>query len=105
MNIHKYFKFLFIQFSKFDGGSEEMQTEAQKRAKKKYMDKTYKNLAIHIRPENVQLIDNYCKSIGMSKAATIVNAIKYLIENNVNLAEWIEKGKTDRRSGAADRAR
>ena len=70
-----------------------MQTEAQKRAKKKYMDKTYKNLAIHTRPENVQLIDNYCKSIGLSKAATIVNAIKYLIENNVNLAEWIEKGK------------
>lgn len=55
------------------------------------MDKTYKNLAIHIRPENVQLIDNYCKSIGLSKAATIVNAIKYLIENNVNLAEWIKK--------------
>ena len=70
-----------------------MQTEAQKRAKKKYMDKTYKNLAIHTRPENVQLIDNYCKSIGLSKAATIVNAIKYLIENNVNLAEWIEKEK------------
>ena len=68
-----------------------MQTEAQKRAKKKYIDKTYKNLAIHIRPENVQLIDNYCKSIGLSKAATIVNAIKYLIENNVNLAEWIKK--------------
>ena len=70
-----------------------MQTEAQKKAKKKYMDKTYKNLAIHTRPENVQLINNYCKSIGLSKAATIVNAIKYLIENNVNLAEWIEKGK------------
>ena len=68
-----------------------MQTEAQKRAKKKYMDKTYKNLAIHTRPENVQLIDDYCKSIGLSKAATIVNAIKYLIENNVNLAEWIKK--------------
>ena len=55
------------------------QTEAQKRAKKKYMDKTYKNLAIHTRPENVQLIDNYCQSIGMSKASTIVNAIKFLI--------------------------
>ena len=73
-----------------------MQTEAQKRTKKKYMDKTYKNLAIHIRPENVQLIDNYCKLIGLSKAATIVNTIKYLIENNVNLAEWIKKeNRTD----------
>ena len=61
-----------------------MQTEAQKRAKKKYMDKTYKNLAIHTRPENVQLIDNYCQSIGMSKAATIVNAIKYLIEKTLS---------------------
>lgn len=70
-----------------------MQTEAQKRAKRKYLDKTYKNLAIRIRPEKVQLIDNYCKSIGLSKAATIVNAIKYLKENNVNLAEWIKKGK------------
>ena len=64
------------------------QTEAQKRAKKKYMDKTYKNLAIHTRPENVQLIDNYCQSIGMSKASTIVNAIKYCVANNINLKEW-----------------
>lgn len=37
--------------------------------------------------------NRYCKSIGLSKAATIVNAIKYLIENNINLAEWIKKGK------------
>ena len=76
-----------------------MQTEAQKRAKRKYLDKTYKNLAIRIRPENVQLIDNYCKSIGLSKAATIVNAIKYLIENNVNLAEWIKKEKQTEDAG------
>ena len=76
-----------------------MQTEAQKRAKKKYIDKTYKNLAIHTRLENVQLIDNYCQSIGLSKAVTIVNAIKYLIENNVNLAEWIKKGKQTEDAG------
>ena len=76
-----------------------MQTEKKKRKKKKYMDKTYKNLAIHTRPENVQLIDNYCQSIGMSKAATIVNAIKYLIENNVNLAEWIKKEKQTEDAG------
>lgn len=66
-----------------------MKTEAQKRATRKYMDKNYKNLAIRIRPEKIEMIDSYCKSIEMSKASTIVNAIKYLKEENVNLKKWI----------------
>lgn len=70
-----------------------LRSEAQKRADVKYHAKTYKNLQISARIADYELIDNYCKSIGMSKAATIVNAIKYLIENNVNLAEWIKKEK------------
>ena len=70
-----------------------LRSEAQKRADVKYHAKTYKNLQISARIADYELIDNYCKSIGLSKAATIVNAIKYLIENNVNLAEWIKKGK------------
>ena len=68
-----------------------LRSEAQKRADVKYHAKTYKNLQISARIADYELIDNYCKSIGLSKAATIVNAIKYLIENNVNLAEWIKK--------------
>ena len=70
-----------------------LRSEAQKRADVKYHAKTYKNLQISARIADYELIDNYCKSIGLSKAATIVNAIKYLIENNVNLAEWIKKEK------------
>ena len=70
-----------------------LRSEAQKRADVKYHAKTYKNLQISARVADYELIDNYCESIGLSKAATIVNAIKYLIENNVNLAEWIKKEK------------
>ena len=70
-----------------------LRSEAQKRADVKYHAKTYKNLQISARIADYELIDNYCKSIGLSKAVTIVNAIKYLIENNVNLAEWIKKEK------------
>ena len=70
-----------------------LRSEAQKRADVKYHAKTYKNLQISARIADYELIDNYCKLIGLSKAATIVNAIKYLIENNVNLAEWIKKEK------------
>ena len=76
-----------------------LRSEAQKRADVKYHAKTYKNLQISARVADYELIDNYCESIGLSKAATIVNAIKYLIENNVNLAEWIKKEK---QTGAED---
>ena len=66
-------------------------TEAHIRANRKYMEKNYKNVQIQAKFADYELIDNYCKSIGLSKAATIVNAVKYLITNHVNLAEWIKK--------------
>ena len=81
-----------------------LRSEAQKRADVKYHAKTYKNLQISARIADYELIDNYCQSIGLSKAATIVNAIKYLIENNVNLAEWIKKGKQTEDAGQQDRS-
>lgn len=63
-----------------------MQSEARKRANKKYNAKTYKNLAIRIRPEALDIINGYCQRVGMSKASAIVNAIKYCSDNNIDLS-------------------
>lgn len=70
-----------------------MQSKSHIDAVAKYNKGKYTNFQAQIKIEEATTIDNYCKSIGLSKAATIVNAVKYLIENNVNLAEWIKKGK------------
>ena len=82
-----------------------MRSEAQKRADKVYRTKQLangKNKQINatISANDYLLFDNYCKRIGMSKASTIVNAIKYLIANNVNLAEWVEMEKAENEAEA-----
>lgn len=67
-----------------------MMTEAQKRANKKYLEKNYKNLTVKLKFAEIEFINNFCKSIGLSKAQTIVNAVKYCYIHNVNLHEQIE---------------
>lgn len=70
-------------------------SEAQKKADKKYHAKTYKNLQISARIADYDLIDNYCKSIELSKAQVIIKAIYYCIENNINLTEYTPNTNTD----------
>lgn len=72
-----------------------MMTEAQKRANKKYLEKNYKNLTVKLKFAEIEYIDNYCKSIGLSKAQTIVKAIKYCSEYNINLTEYTPSINTD----------
>lgn len=60
-----------------------MRSEAQKRADKKYHAKTYKNLQVSVKISDYNEIDEYCKKNDISKAAMIVNSVKYCMENNI----------------------
>lgn len=62
-------------------------SQAQIKAVAKYNKKTYNNISIRIKPADYTIIDNYCKARGISKAAFIVNAARYIIDNNIMLSE------------------
>jgi len=67
-----------------------MRSEAQKKADKKYRQKklsdgTKKQINATLDTEIYNMFDNYCKDNEISKASFITNAIKYCIENNINL--------------------
>lgn len=61
-------------------------SEAQKKADKKYVLKTYKRYAINTRLEYVPRIDEYCAKYGFDSASGVFNtAIKYVIDNDIPL--------------------
>ena len=66
-----------------------MRSEAQKKADKKYNEKVryVKNhpLNVTISVDDYKLIDDFCKNNCMSKASLVVKAIKYCIENDIDL--------------------
>jgi len=63
-------------------------SEAQKRADKKYVTKTYHRYAINVRKEYVAEIDEYKTKNGISSDSGIFNAaIKYCIENDIDLKD------------------
>ena len=45
----------------------------------------YKQLKAFIKPNDYNLIDDYCKAKNVSKANLIVKACKYVINNDINL--------------------
>ena len=64
-----------------------LRTEAQKKADKKYRNKklsdgTKKQINATLNIDDYNIIDNYCKNSGMSKAELIVEACKMYIEMN-----------------------
>lgn len=59
-------------------------SKAHIKASNKYNINNYKQLKANIKPDDYNLIDEYCKSIGISKASFILHACKYCIENNIN---------------------
>ena len=64
-----------------------MRTDAQKKADKKYRNKkltdgTKKQINATLDINDYDIIDNYCKNSGMSKAQLIVVACKEYIKNN-----------------------
>ncbi len=62
-----------------------MRSEAQKKADRKYYDKTYKNLQVSIKIDDYNFIDDLAKSRSMSKAGLIVKAMHYIHDNNIDL--------------------
>jgi len=67
-----------------------MRSEAKKKADKKYRQKklsdgTKKQINATLDIEIYNMIDDYCKVNGISKASMITNAVKYCIENHIKL--------------------
>ena len=61
-------------------------SEAQKRADKKYNEKTYHRYAVNTRKEYIPVIEEYKAKNGITSDSGIFNAaIKYCIENNIDL--------------------
>lgn len=64
-------------------------TEAQKRADKKYIAKTYKRIAVNTRLEYMEAIEEYKSRNGIISDSGIFNAcIMYCIENNIDVSKY-----------------
>ncbi len=55
-------------------------SEAQKRADKKYKEKTYRNIQAAVKKADYEMIDAYCKKTGISKARLIVEGCKMYMQ-------------------------
>ena len=62
-----------------------MQSKSHIESVKKYNKANYKQLKLNVKPEVYEMIENYTERKGISKAAFIVAACKYCIENNIDL--------------------
>ncbi len=60
-------------------------SEAQKRADKKYHEKTYKTFTVNAKFDEYDKISEYCSTNDMSKAQLLLKAAMYCIENNIDL--------------------
>ena len=68
-------------------------TKAHIKATSKYNKANYKQLKANIKPSDYQLIDDYCTANNISKASLIVNSIRYVIDNDIDV-----RPKTDDKS-------
>lgn len=60
-------------------------SDAQKRADKKYLAKTYKRYAVNARVEFAAVIDAYCKEHSISNSALFLTAVRYCFDNDIDL--------------------
>ena len=58
-----------------------MATEAQKRAHKKYCDKTYKAFTVNAKIAEYEKISEYCEKNGVSKAQLLLRSALYCIRS------------------------
>ena len=66
-------------------GSVYMRTDAQKRADKKYHEKTYKTFSVNAKIADYEKIEKYCNDNNISKAQLLLKAAMYIIDNNIVL--------------------
>ena len=66
-------------------GSVILRTEAQKRADKKYHEKTYKTFTVNAKKAEYEKIEKYCNDNNISKAQLLLKAAMYIINNNIAL--------------------
>lgn len=59
--------------------------ENNKSYKNNFRDAKYKQIAIAVKPADHKVIDDFCKSNGISKAKFIVSACRYCIDNGIDL--------------------
>ena len=57
-------------------------SKAHIRASAKYNKDNYKKIQANIKPDDYEMIDDYCKNSGMSKAQLIVKACKEYINKH-----------------------
>lgn len=55
--------------------------------KDKYNKDNYKRIAVHIKPDDYYIIDDYCKDNNISKARFVVAACKAYIMQHINFDE------------------
>lgn len=60
-------------------------SDAQIKASDKYNKKTYKNIAIRVKPETAEKIKGYADLKKHSVASFIVKACDYIIDNDIDL--------------------
>lgn len=60
-------------------------SKAHIKASNKYNKENYKKIQANIKPADYDVIEAHCKKTGMSKAALIVKAIKYCVNNEIDL--------------------
>ena len=66
-------------------------SKAHIKASNKYNKENYKKIQANIKPSDYQMIDDYCAENDISKAALIVNSIKYIIDNNIDIKSFIDE--------------
>ena len=64
-------------------GSVYMRTEAQKRADKKYKDKTYKTFTVNAKIAEYEKIELFCNTNNISKAQLLLRSALYVIDNDI----------------------
>ena len=62
-----------------------LRTEAQKRADKKYKEKTYKTFSVNARISDYEIIDKFCTDNNISKNQLLLKSAMYFISHKIPL--------------------
>lgn len=62
-----------------------LRSDAQKRAEKKYKEKTYKTFSVNARTSDYEKIDAFCAENNISKSQLLLKSALYCIDRKINL--------------------